>query len=178
MSTINALTNVQQLSSGATSTSNSSALSGDVFEKVLDFAMDNKSLVLPTPVNTAIDLGVEAFNVNTLVSDTSSIQDGIEDVFNDLSVGIASSFVAALSGEDSATAIIAETTEDLDAEGVTDAIADASSLSSENVSNAKAVLDTVTPLFTDNDVVPVASALLSNIEATLLDDNDDDEEKA
>jgi hypothetical protein len=179
MSTIDALNTVQQQLTKVTSgSSSSSALSGEAFEKVLDFAMDSKSLVLPAPVNAAVDLGLEAFNITGLLSSSStSIQDGIEDVFSDLSVGIATSFVAALSGDDSATAVtadITDTAETILTDTSISSTEDSSLLNAKNASTVKKVIDSVAPLITDNNAVPLASTLLSNLGDVLLDDDDDD----
>ncbi|WP_413699345.1 hypothetical protein ACLKMH_17930 [Psychromonas sp. KJ10-10] len=179
MSTIDTLNTVQQqLAKVTTGTSSSSTLSGEAFSKALDFAMDSKDLVLPTPVNAALDLGIEALDINSLLStDSSSIQEGIEDVFSDLSVGIATSFVSALSGADSATEVTADTTETTDSKttSATTATEDGEVVTAKNVSTVKKVIDGVVPLVTDNKAVPLASSLLSTLEGTLLDDEEDEE---
>tara|TARA_R110001583_G_scaffold16561_14_gene67851 strand:+ start:17700 stop:18239 length:540 start_codon:yes stop_codon:yes gene_type:complete len=176
MSTLDAISNVQQQLSKITSSSTTSGAGGEAFSKALDFAMDSKSLVLPTPVNAAVDLGLQAFDINGLISsESSSIQEGIEDVFSDLSVGIATSFVAALSGADSATAIIDDTITETTTDATSlEETADSSLLSAKNASTVKNVLDSVAPLLTDNKAVPLASTLLSTLEGVLLDDEEED----
>ena len=178
MSTIDTLNTVQQqLAKVTTGTSSSSTLSSDTFSKALDFAMESKSLVLPTPINTAIDLGINAFDIKELItSGDSALEEGIEDVFSDLSVGIASSFVAALSGEDSATAITSITSEESTTETVTTGSTEQSSqLNIQSTSEVETMGHGVVPLVADKDPAPLVSTLLSKLESILLDDEKEDE---
>ena len=187
MSTISAINSVSsQLSSLSTDSSSvkDSILNAESFETALDIAMDAKSLVLPTPVNSAVDLGVEMLEekgVLSTVTETTSLKDSIEGVFDELSIGIASSFVAALAGADSATAVTADedTTDEATAlsaasSTTTDEASDDAGLFSANtVSTIKETFDDVAPYFSDSKAVPIASSALGALEDVLLDEEDE-----
>jgi len=192
MSTVSTINNVQEQLSGLTSSSSSdstSTLGGDTFEKVLDVAMDAKSLVLPGAASVAIDVGVGLLEEDGLLSkvyDASSIKDGIENVFDELSIGIAGAFVAALSGEDSATATTAvvessaittnnaATTTNISENGsitTSDVETDDNTLlSAQSIANTKSVVDTITPHLKGSAIplAGVASVTLSALEELLL----------
>lgn len=190
MSSINALNSIQQQFTDLVSTdsSNTSSVSGGKsFEKALDVAMNAKDIILPPPVSSAIDAGASLLGGGGVLSnatDVSSIKDGLEGIFNELSVGIASSFIAALAGADSATAL-ASTTTSTDTEAKTKTEADASNdkvalISTENVSDQKAIVtkqsvaatkslfDGIAPYLSDNKTVPLASSALSALQDVLL----------
>jgi len=198
MSTISTINNVQEQLSGLTSsnsTDSESTQTGETFEKVLDVAMDAKSLVLPGAASLAIDVGADLLKEDGLLSkvyDATSIKDGIENVFDELSIGIAGAFVAALSGEDSATATtnVAEsaavttnsvaTTTNISEDGSitsSDAETDETLLNAQNVANTKSVIDTITPYLKDSNIpiAGVASVALSALEELLLQTEEEKE---
>jgi len=111
MSTIDSLNSVkQQLTDLGSASTGSASLGGEAFEKALDLAMEYKGAVLPAPASVAVDLGVDALKEGGLLtaSTPTTIKDSIESVFDELSLGIATSFVAAMSGEDSATEVFSK----------------------------------------------------------------------
>lgn len=189
MSSINSINAIQQqftdLAPSSISDTNN-ILAGEGFEKALDIAMDAKSLVLPAPVNLAVDTAVDMLEdkgVLSSLSSQASMKDSIKAVFDDLSVGIASSFVAGLAGADSATAVKA-TTEELAAKAnvtnneTTDQATDDSSLvSAKTVADVKAAFDGIVPHLTNNKAVPIASTALSALEDVLLESEKQDKQQ-
>jgi len=206
MSTISTINNVQEQLSGITSTSSSdssSALSGETFEKALDFAMDAKSVVLPGAANLAIDAGVGILQESDLLSsvaDATSMKEAMEGIFDELTIGISSSFVAALSGADSATAVTevtensvekttcidsssrataasSSTAASTDTAVEEDSSDDASLLSADTLATTKTVVDSATPfLGSAAPIAGVASVTLSALE-DLLRETEADKDK-
>ena len=191
MSTLSAINSVQsQLTNlSTTSTATDTLLSGESFETALDIAMDAKSLILPTPINSAVDIGVDLLEDQGLLStatNATSIKESFSGVFDELSIGIASSFVAALSGADSATEItpttdnsVLETTTETASDSTTssdETSEDGSLFSSQSVSTIKEAFDGVAPYLSNSKAVPITSSALGALEDMLLDD--DDEEKS
>lgn len=193
MSTLSAINNTQrQFTDLAPSsiTKNDKTAAGDAFGKTLDLAIKHKAAVLPGPANLAADIGIDILEQKGLMpkaQQPNNIKDSIEGVFDDLSVGIATNFVAALSGQDSATAVTptAETAQQRAKEGVAahpDCLAhekpvDAPIISAENISDTKKMLDGISPLLPDNKVMPIANSALSSLEDVLLDDKDEKEKR-
>jgi len=185
MSTIDSLNSVkQQLTDLGSASTGSASLGGEAFEKALDLAMEYKGAVLPAPASVAVDLGVDALKEGGLLtaSTPTTIKDSIESVFDELSLGIATSFVAAMSGEDSATEVFSKsdstsiTTESLatSAESiVADTLAGDAIISNENITSTKEVLSDALPLMVDKKTVPMANTALSALEDILLDDEDE-----
>ena len=185
MSTIDSLNSVkQQLTDLGSASTGSASLGGEAFDKALDLAMEYKGAVLPAPASVAVDLGVDALKEGGLLtaSTPTTIKDSIESVFDELSLGIATSFVAAMSGEDSATEVFSKaaptsiTTESLatSAESiVADTLAGDAIISNENITSTKEVLSDALPLMVDKKTVPMANTALSALEDILLDDEDE-----
>jgi len=190
MSTINTLNNIQQQVTAlapSSVTETEATLGGETFETALDIAMDAKSLVLPGAANLAIDTGVEILEEKGLLStayDATSIKDGIENVFDELTTGIASSFIAALSGADSATAVTESSALTTNAQTTTEGVStdstndEGTQLIAQSVATTKTVLDGVTPYLKSSatPIAGVASVTLSALEELLLE-TDEEKEK-
>ena len=187
MSTLSAVNNVQQQVSGLnTSNITDKASGGAAFEKALDFAMDNKDVVIPAPASMAIDAAsvlIEEKGVLSSAANIAIMKSNIEDVFGGLSTGIASSLMAGLAGEDIATRVI-PTTDLTSVEGIKSLAASLTGapddvnplLGGGDMPGAKKMVEGIEAYLPDNKTTPIATAALTSLEDSLLE-NEDDEDK-
>ncbi|MEI6896665.1 MAG: hypothetical protein V5786_04085 [Psychromonas sp.] len=133
MSALSALNNIQNPFASLTSsnaTNKESAVSQNVFEEALNSAITDQGITLPSAAKLAASSDLETQSQET--SKSISTKDSIESVFSGLGIGIASSLFAALSGDDSATAVtpaagteeVAATDADTDETAEVDALAE------------------------------------------------------
>jgi hypothetical protein len=190
MSTLSALNNIQNKfsdSASNNSTAKEKSAGGEAFSKTLDLAMKNKASVLPAPANLALDAGLSMLG-QTPKAGPASIKDSIEDIFGELSTGIAGSFAAALAGEDSATAVTptAESIKENAAKNniaphpeclAHDSLDTNPLLTAANVADTKKAVDSIAPLMPDNKVMPIANSSLSTLEDLLFDNEDKKEQQ-
>ena len=179
LSTINAIQQkISDLAPTNSSDSNKSSAAGS-FEKVLDQAINAKKDTAPAANNLATDLSaLEATGLLSAASNPTSIEAGFEGIFNELSTGIASSFAAALAGEDSATAV-APTAEEIAAAA---ALADETAKDDEviatkdNLDSKQGDDEAATPFYGDK-AIQMANSALSALEDTLFKDDEEEQQK-
>lgn len=109
LNNINAAQNLPKEIASNSLTGNKNNAANKSFEETLDKAIKDTSPALPASADTGLDVGLGLLNKEGMLAG-NALQDEIGNIFGELGLGIASSFLAALAGEDSATAV-AETPE-------------------------------------------------------------------
>lgn len=177
MATIDALNSAQQLSNLAPTsvTDKAKSLGGEAFGKALDLAMENKGMALPAPANMALDSAAVLFEekgVLSAASDIYSMKSNMDDVFGELSTGIASSLFSALAGVDSATTVTPTATDALEAIAG-EVIGENGLVTAQNIADAKAGVEGLTPFLPENDITPMVDSTLASLDA-LFDEEDEE----
>lgn len=185
MSTIDTINNAQQSLSTLNASNNMAQQGGAAaFNKALELAMDNKNLALPSGASAAVDatsLLLEEKGVVSAAANIASMQGNLEDVFGGLSTDIASTFVAALAGEDSATTVKPELPEETLEELKTlakklakDAIAEGHLIGGDDIDGAKKLATTIAPYLDEEQENAIAAAALAALEDSLLEQSDEE----
>ncbi|GLS90043.1 hypothetical protein GCM10007916_11100 [Psychromonas marina] len=178
MSTLSSINAIQQkITDLAATNNNDKSPTGESFGKVLDLAMSAKSNTSSNTENSDTDLG--ALGALSAISGNTSIEAGFEGLFNELSVGIAGSFAAALAGEDSATEV-APTAEEKAAAAAAladETTEDTATLAAKDNIASKEVTDEAVSPFSGNKAVQMASSALSALEDSLFNKDEDEEEQ-
>lgn len=197
MSIMSVLDNIQNTFANTTPnnlTTKEKSVSQNVFEKALNSAILDKGITLPSAAGSALPKGLDTLSQATLNS--SSVQG---EVFEELGLGIAGAFAAALAGDDSATAItpVAGTEEPTDTDETADATttteseeptdtdeiaADTSEAVNSNTSDTeKALPGSVESFLPDSKAASLMASSLSSIESLFLgsdDKKDKDKDKS
>ena len=188
MSTLSTLNSIQkQFTDLAPSnvTDKEKSARGETFAKTFDSAMKQKEAVVAIPVNLALQVGQNILGQSDMIpkAGPASMKDKIEGIFAELSVGIAGSFVAALAGEDSATALTPSVDRIKDKTVKNDIAAHPECLAHEvtdevplitatNIPDTKKVIDNVAPLLPSNKALPITNSRFSAFNDLLFDNED------
>ena len=149
---------------------------GANFEEALKLAMSANGVALPASMTDAIENTSALLDKGGLLAsavETPSIKNSLEEVFSELNTGIATSFMAALSGADGVTAA-AKTTEnksDEEAETLTTADGDETDADSALIADAQTVLEEATPKSPS-----FLDSTLSSIEDLFLGDDEEEDQ--
>lgn len=165
MSVISAINNIKNQISGLDSsnkTSESNSSQSEDFGNILD------STIKETGLSSAIT--------------PTNIQNDFKEIFNELGIGIASSLVASLSGNMTASAgKAAESTSEIandsattddSATSKTDSVNNEPAASGDDPTDIKNVLDSIALLTANKSISPEARNALSSLQDLLLKDND------
>ena len=149
----------------------------------LDKAIKDTSQLLPASASKGLDSGLDLIKQSGILPG-NAFQDEIGKVFGELGLGIGASFMAALSGDDSATAVAAtpETPDETTPEKTAEAQANPEGAGAAG-DNKMPAPPTETPLpvaealaantAKDSKIAAISTAAVTGLQDALLDEDDD-----